>query len=40
MMPHPENHVTARQGRALTGEPGRHSALPLFACGVAHARQT
>jgi len=40
MMPHPENHVTARQGRALAGEPGRHSALPLFACGVAHARQT
>lgn len=40
MMPHPENHVTARQGRALVDEPGRHSALPLFACGVAHARQT
>jgi phosphoribosylformylglycinamidine synthase len=39
MMPHPENHVTARQGRALAGEPGSHSALPLFACGVAHARQ-
>lgn len=40
MMPHPENHVTARQGRSVVSQPGRHSALPLFARGVAHARQT
>ena len=40
MMPHPENHVTARQGRGVVREPGHHSALPLFACGVAHARQS
>ncbi len=40
IMPHPENHVTARQGRAIATQPGHHSALPLFACGVAHAQQT
>jgi phosphoribosylformylglycinamidine synthase len=34
MMPHPENHVTARQGRAITGDTGRGSALPLFRNGV------
>ena len=34
MMPHPENHVTARQGRAITGNAGRGSALPLFRSGV------
>ena len=40
MMPHPENHVTARQGRAVVARAGEHSALPLFACGVAHARES
>ncbi len=40
MMPHPENHVTARQGRAVLARAGEHSALPLFACGVAHARES
>jgi len=34
MMPHPENHVTARQGRAITGDADRGSALPLFRNGV------
>jgi phosphoribosylformylglycinamidine synthase len=34
MMPHPENHVTPRQGRAIVGEAGRGSALPLFRNGV------
>jgi len=36
MMPHPENHVTARQGRAIAGDAG--SALPLFRNGVAAVR--
>jgi phosphoribosylformylglycinamidine synthase subunit PurQ / glutaminase len=36
MMPHPENHVTPRQGRAIAGEAG--SALPLFRNGVAAVR--
>jgi hypothetical protein len=36
-MPHPENHVTPRQGRAIAGEAG--SALPLFRNGVAAVRQ-
>jgi len=35
MMPHPENHVTARQGRAIVADPGQGSALPLFRNGVA-----
>jgi phosphoribosylformylglycinamidine synthase len=34
MMPHPENHVTPRQGRAIVGEADRGSALPLFRNGV------
>ena len=34
MMPHPENHVTPRQGRAIVGEAERGSALPLFRNGV------
>ena len=34
MMPHPENHVTARQGRAITGDADCGSALPLFRNGV------
>ena len=34
MMPHPENHVTARQGRAIAGDADRGSALPLFRNGV------
>jgi len=34
MMPHPENHVTPRQGRAIVGEAGRGSALLLFRNGV------
>lgn len=38
MMPHPENHVTPRQGRALGSEAGRGSALPLFQAGVAAVR--
>ena len=38
MMPHPENHVTPRQGRAIAGEAG--SALPLFRNGVAAVRQS
>ena len=38
MMPHPENHVTPRQGRAITG--GAGSALPLFRNGVAAAQQS
>lgn len=40
MMPHPENHVTPRQGRAIVAEAGRGSALPLFHRGVAHAEQS
>lgn len=40
MMPHPENHVTPRQGRAMVKEPGQGSALALFRNGVAHARQS
>lgn len=38
MMPHPENHVSARQGRAITGG-AAGSALPLFRNGVAAARE-
>jgi phosphoribosylformylglycinamidine synthase len=38
MMPHPENHVTPRQGRAIAGEAG--SALPLFRNGVNAVRQS
>jgi phosphoribosylformylglycinamidine synthase len=34
MMPHPENHVTPRQGRAIVTESGLGSALPLFRNGV------
>jgi phosphoribosylformylglycinamidine synthase len=34
MMPHPENHVTPRQGRAIVGEADRGCALPLFRNGV------
>lgn len=34
MMPHPENHVTPRQGRAIVTEPGLGSALPLFRNGL------
>jgi phosphoribosylformylglycinamidine synthase len=37
MMPHPENHVTPRQGRAIVMEADRVSALPLFRNGVAYA---
>lgn len=37
MMPHPENHVTSRQGRAIAGAAG--SALPLFRNGVDAVRQ-
>ena len=37
MMPHPENHVTPRQGRAIVMEADRGSALPLFRNGVAYA---
>lgn len=39
MMPHPENHVTARQGRAITGGAEHGSALPLFRSGVDAVRQ-
>jgi phosphoribosylformylglycinamidine synthase len=38
MMPHPENHVTERQGRAIVPVPGAGSALPLFRNGVAAIR--
>jgi len=38
MMPHPENHVTPRQGRAIAGAAG--SALPLFRNGVTAIRQS
>ena len=37
MMPHPENHVTPRQGRAVVPHAGSGSALPLFRNGVAYA---
>jgi len=40
MMPHPENHVTERQGRAIVMEESRGSALPLFRNGVAAARES
>ena len=36
MMPHPENHVTERQGRSVTGT---GLALPLFRNGVEFARR-
>ena len=39
MMPHPENHVTPRQGRAIVTEAGRGSALPLFRNGVNAVRR-
>ena len=39
MMPHPENHVTPRQGRAIVGEADRGSALPLFRNGVNAVRR-
>jgi len=38
MMPHPENHVTPRQSRAIVGQDNPGSALPLFRNGVAAAR--
>jgi phosphoribosylformylglycinamidine synthase len=38
MMPHPENHVTARQSRAISG--GTGSALPLFRNGVAAVHES
>jgi phosphoribosylformylglycinamidine (FGAM) synthase-like amidotransferase family enzyme len=38
MMPHPENHVTARQSRAISG--GAGSALPLFRNGVAAVQES
>jgi phosphoribosylformylglycinamidine synthase len=34
MMPHPENHVTERQGRAMVTAQKRGHALPLFRNGV------
>ena len=40
MMPHPENHVTPRQGRAIVPQEDRGSALPLFRNGVAAVRQS
>lgn len=40
MMPHPENHVTARQGRAITGEGAPGLALALFRNGVEFARKS
>ena len=40
MMPHPENHVTGRQGRAIVLPEGWGSALPLFRNGVDAARQS
>ncbi len=40
MMPHPENHVTPRQGRAIVPQEGGGSALPLFRNGVAAVRQS
>jgi len=40
MMPHPENHVTSRQGRAIVGEAGQGSALPLFRTGVDAVRRS
>ena len=39
MMPHPENHVTPRQGRAIVMEAGQGSALPLFRNGVNAVRR-
>ncbi|MBU3665046.1 MAG: phosphoribosylformylglycinamidine synthase I [Chthoniobacterales bacterium] len=39
MMPHPENHVTARQGRSFTGAAAPGLALPLFRNGVEFARK-
>ncbi len=38
MMPHPENHVTPRQSRAIVWQDHPGSALPLFRNGVAAAR--
>ena len=38
MMPHPENHVTERQGRAMVTAQKRGHALPLFRNGVLAAR--
>jgi phosphoribosylformylglycinamidine synthase I len=38
MMPHPENHVTERQGRAVVMDAVGGSALPLFRNGVAAVR--
>lgn len=38
MMPHPENHVTPRQSRAIVGQDNPGSALPLFRNGVAAVR--
>jgi len=40
MMPHPENHVTSRQGRAIVGKAGLGSALPLFRTGVDAVRRS
>ena len=40
MMPHPENHVTSRQGRAIVGKAGMGSALPLFRIGVDAVRRS
>ena len=40
MMPHPENHVTDRQGRSIVPAPGIGSALPLFRNGVAAVRSS
>ena len=38
MMPHQENHVTERQGRAIVTVGKEGHALPLFRNGVAAAR--
>ena len=38
MMPHPENHVTERKGRAIVTVGKEGHALPLFRNGVAAAR--
>jgi phosphoribosylformylglycinamidine (FGAM) synthase-like amidotransferase family enzyme len=38
MMPHPENHVTERQGHAMVSAQKQGRALPLFRNGVVAAR--
>ena len=38
MMPHPENHVTERQGRAMVSAQKQGHALALFRNGVGAAR--